>query len=306
MNIGIQKRFFKLSKAAILAYSIAVTILLCGNISEVYADSGNCQVSASWTDQSGQPLTSFTVNVVSTCTSNSTATCTTYHALATFTNCQNDPVFLRLYGPTYGTMLGTVVGLGSPISSSSAYEQRFADFTVSQTGDWYFNAFAQSASAIEGDAPHITAVAAPTSGNPPANTTQTTPTDQTQTTQPNNAQTTAAAPASTAVTSPSDHLYNPIPKQTSLTVLLVNIMKGFLAVAATWAVVFIVIGGFRMIISSGNEEAVATAKKTILWAVLGLAIALLSFVIIIIVQNIIGVEVQAPTTTFINSRTYEI
>jgi hypothetical protein len=92
-------------------------------------------------------------------------------------------------------------------------------------------------------------------------------------------------------------LINPISKFDNLTALLVNIMKGFLGIIAVWAVAFIVIGGFRMVISSGNEEAVLAAKKTITWAVLGLLVAVLSFAIIAIVQNLVGVNIPATTTS---------
>jgi hypothetical protein len=91
-------------------------------------------------------------------------------------------------------------------------------------------------------------------------------------------------------------LINPIPGYDNLTALVVNIMKGFLGIIAVWAVAFIVIGGFKMVISSGNEEAVLAAKKTITWAVLGLLIAVLSFAIIAIVQNLVGVKVPPPTS----------
>jgi len=100
---------------------------------------------------------------------------------------------------------------------------------------------------------------------------------------------------------PSDHVYNPIPGFNSVTDLLINVMKAFMAIIAIWAVAFIVIGGFRMVISQGNEEAVTAAKKTILWAVLGVVVAVLSFAIIAIVQNFIGVDVQKPVTTFITT-----
>ncbi len=91
-------------------------------------------------------------------------------------------------------------------------------------------------------------------------------------------------------------LVNPISKFDNLTALLVNIMKGFLGIIAVWAVAFIVIGGFRMVISSGQEEAILAAKKTITWAVLGLLVAVLSFAIIAIVQNLVGVNIPAATT----------
>ena len=91
-------------------------------------------------------------------------------------------------------------------------------------------------------------------------------------------------------------LYNPIQSADNLTSLLINIMKGFLGVIGIWAVVFIVIGGFEMVVSSGNEEMYTKAKKTIIWAVLGLAVAVLSFAIIAIVENLVGIKIQAPTS----------
>lgn len=51
------------------------------------------------------------------------------------------------------------------------------------------------------------------------------------------------------------------------------------------AVGFIIIGGFRYITSAGNEEVAGEAKKTILNAIIGLVIAILSYVIIAVISN---------------------
>ena len=88
----------------------------------------------------------------------------------------------------------------------------------------------------------------------------------------------------------NETLYNPLPTD-SLTGTILTIAKGFLAIVALWAVVFIIIGGFRMVLSQGNEEAYLAAKKTIIWAVLGVVVAMLSFSIIAIVQSLLGVSV---------------
>ncbi len=98
-------------------------------------------------------------------------------------------------------------------------------------------------------------------------------------------------------------LYNPIKSASNLTELLLKIMRGFLYIIGIWAVAFIVIGGFKLVISQGNEEAVAAAKKGITWAIIGLVVALLAFSIIAIIQNLIGIDVkdvktsQAPIST---------
>jgi len=108
----------------------------------------------------------------------------------------------------------------------------------------------------------------------------------------------ATPPAGGQTSNSATVLFNPITGQDNLAKLLVNIMKAFLGMIGVWAVAFIVFGGFKMVISSGNEEAVLSARKTITWAILGLLVAVLSFAIIAIVQDLIGVTVQqTPQTT---------
>ena len=43
------------------------------------------------------------------------------------------------------------------------------------------------------------------------------------------------------------------------------------------SVVMLIIGGFRYVVSSGNESSVTNAKNTILYAIIGLVIALLAY-----------------------------
>jgi len=80
-------------------------------------------------------------------------------------------------------------------------------------------------------------------------------------------------------------LYNPLPVN-ALGDMLLLIMQAFLLIIGLWSVAFVVIGGFRYVMSRGNEEAVIAARKTITWAILGLVIALLSFSIVAMVKNI--------------------
>lgn len=93
-----------------------------------------------------------------------------------------------------------------------------------------------------------------------------------------------------------EFIFNPLPTD-SLTGALLSIAKGFLAIVALWAVVFIIIGGFRLVMSQGQEEAYAAAKKTITWAILGLVVAMFSFSIIAIVQNLLGVKIPKPPSS---------
>ncbi len=91
----------------------------------------------------------------------------------------------------------------------------------------------------------------------------------------------------------NEFLFNPLPTD-SLTGTLLTIAKGFLGIVALWAVVFIVIGGFKLTMAQGQEEAYLAAKKTIIWAILGLVVAMLSFSIIAIVQNLLQVKIPPP------------
>jgi len=86
-------------------------------------------------------------------------------------------------------------------------------------------------------------------------------------------------------------LYNPLPFN-ELTTTFLFIARGFLGIVAIWGVIFIIVGGFRMVMAQGDEEAYTKARKTVTWAVLGVVIAALSFSIIAIVQNLLGANVQ--------------
>lgn len=94
---------------------------------------------------------------------------------------------------------------------------------------------------------------------------------------------------------PNYCLYNPLPTNSLLATLLL-IMQNFLIFIGAWAAAFIVIGGFKLIMSQGNEEAVTSAKKTITWAIVGFAVAILSFSIMAIIQNILQTKIQNVST----------
>ena len=61
---------------------------------------------------------------------------------------------------------------------------------------------------------------------------------------------------------------------------ILRILKSVLNFLALIAVVVIVIAGIRLVISSGDEGAVDKAKKTILYAIVGLIIILLASAIV--------------------------
>ncbi len=85
------------------------------------------------------------------------------------------------------------------------------------------------------------------------------------------------------------NLVNPIDAPDLLTLFL-KIVRALLILIGLLATAFIIIGGFRMVASQGNTESLTKAKATVTWAILGLAVALLSFSMIAIVQNLLKVK----------------
>ena len=59
-----------------------------------------------------------------------------------------------------------------------------------------------------------------------------------------------------------------------------TVVNAFLAIVALVAVIVIILAGFRYVTSGGDEEAAATAKNQILYALIGLVIILLSAIIV--------------------------
>lgn len=65
-----------------------------------------------------------------------------------------------------------------------------------------------------------------------------------------------------------------------LRTILVNIISWALGLLGIIAVIMILIGGFQWLISGGDEDRVATAKRTISSAIVGLLIILLSWALV--------------------------
>ncbi len=84
----------------------------------------------------------------------------------------------------------------------------------------------------------------------------------------------------------SETICNPIPDK-NVPDLLYRILKFILGLLAGVAILSIVIAGFRMVTSGGNEEAVKSARTAITWSIIGLVIALLAYSIVSIVVNVL-------------------
>lgn len=76
----------------------------------------------------------------------------------------------------------------------------------------------------------------------------------------------------------------------SLGELVTTGIKYLLGFLATLSVLFIIIGGVRMVVSGGSEGEVKAGKQTVTWAVVGMVVSLLAFTIINVVQSLLKVK----------------
>lgn len=83
-------------------------------------------------------------------------------------------------------------------------------------------------------------------------------------------------------------LFNPLTSDmTSPAQIIVRFINIALLLVGIIAILFIIIGGFLMVTSAGNEDRIRRGKQTLIWAVAGLILSLLSFSIVAMVQSII-------------------
>lgn len=66
----------------------------------------------------------------------------------------------------------------------------------------------------------------------------------------------------------------------SLRGLILTIINYFLGFLGLLAVIMIIYGGVTYVTSAGNDEAVGNAKKIIMYALIGIIVILLSFVVV--------------------------
>jgi hypothetical protein len=63
-------------------------------------------------------------------------------------------------------------------------------------------------------------------------------------------------------------------------------LKSFLGIVAVTCVIFIIVGGMQMHLAFGNEEGIKKAKTTLIWAIVGLVISMLSVAIVQIISKL--------------------
>lgn len=95
---------------------------------------------------------------------------------------------------------------------------------------------------------------------------------------------------------------NPLQGSKTITDVLKKVINWMLGLVGFLALIAIIIGGARMIIDFGNEDQVKKAKATILWAVIGLAVVILSYAIInIVTSEILGTGNGPAAFTFVDT-----
>ena len=65
---------------------------------------------------------------------------------------------------------------------------------------------------------------------------------------------------------------------------ITNYILGFIAIIATLVVIW---GGVQYLTAGGNEDAVANAKRTISYGVIGMVVAGLAYALVIVVSQVI-------------------
>lgn len=82
-----------------------------------------------------------------------------------------------------------------------------------------------------------------------------------------------------------------------LFVVFKNISNVVLGVVGIIAVIMLVIGGIRYMVSGGDSKKITDAKNTVLYAIIGLVICLLSAVIVNTVIKVVPTDTGETTET---------
>lgn len=88
------------------------------------------------------------------------------------------------------------------------------------------------------------------------------------------AENTGAGTAQSGATSVSSGLANNLTAQVTVIINILIFIIGLVAV------IMLIVGGFRYVFSQGNEKSVQGAKDTILYAIIGIVVAVLAFAIV--------------------------
>lgn len=86
-------------------------------------------------------------------------------------------------------------------------------------------------------------------------------------------------------------------KISDLETIFGNVVKSALGFAGIVLFVLLLTGGFKYITSGGDPKALEGAQKTITYAVAGLILILVSFLILVLIKTLTGVDVTGFKVT---------
>lgn len=70
-----------------------------------------------------------------------------------------------------------------------------------------------------------------------------------------------------------------------------NILEAMIPLIGLLAFIMLLVGGFKILTSSGDAKGMAGGKQTITLAVVGIVLAITSWLVLVFVKNITGVDV---------------
>ena len=70
-----------------------------------------------------------------------------------------------------------------------------------------------------------------------------------------------------------------------------NILQAMIPLIGLVSFIMILVGGFKILTSGGDPKGMAGGKQTITLAVAGLALAIVSWLVLVLVKNVTGVNV---------------
>ncbi len=91
--------------------------------------------------------------------------------------------------------------------------------------------------------------------------------------------------------SPGCVIQNGVPTISCLGFVFANVVRTLLGLAGLGFFILLLVGGFKYITAGGDPKAIDSAQKTLTYAVIGLVVILLSFLILVLIRTITGVDV---------------
>jgi hypothetical protein len=70
-----------------------------------------------------------------------------------------------------------------------------------------------------------------------------------------------------------------------------NILEALIPLIGVISFIMILVGGFKILTSAGDAKGMAGGKQTITLAIAGLALAIISWLVLVLIKNVTGVDV---------------